>query len=64
MKGTAQSCTVAPLSAGLRPDPPASQGTLPRRGGRENSRVLLALALLAALPHPARAAEALVTVQG
>jgi len=32
--GPARSCTLVPLSAGLRPDPPASQGTLPRRGGR------------------------------
>ncbi len=43
-EGCASISTVAPLSAGLRPDPPASQGTLPRRGGRG---IALALALTA-----------------
>ena len=41
-----------------------SVGTKSRREGRDILRLVLALALLAALPHPARAAEALVTVQG
>lgn len=43
------SCTVAPLSAGLRPDPPASQGTLPRRGGRESGALRRTLCALTAL---------------